>query len=194
MAETTTRERLLAGALAGLRATGYAGASVDDLARSAGLTKGALYSRFAGKRDLLLALIDLWAAASLERLRPAGRDPFAAVAAFVLEQGRGASWADIVPEFWRQAVDDEIVRAHLARAYDRLEADLAAVIRRWRYPQQAAALARTALHLHDGLVALQALADPRLEAVTRTAVAHYLADVDLRAVVPLVRRRRAATN
>jgi AcrR family transcriptional regulator len=37
---------------------GIRGASLDDIAGSAGLTKGAVYSNFTGKTDLLLALLD----------------------------------------------------------------------------------------------------------------------------------------
>ncbi|WP_084264900.1 TetR/AcrR family transcriptional regulator [Actinomadura macra] len=37
---------------------GIHGASLDDIAAAAGLTKGAVYSNFAGKTDLLLALMD----------------------------------------------------------------------------------------------------------------------------------------
>jgi AcrR family transcriptional regulator len=37
---------------------GIRGASLDDIAGTAGLTKGAVYSNFTGKTDLLLALLD----------------------------------------------------------------------------------------------------------------------------------------
>jgi AcrR family transcriptional regulator len=37
---------------------GIHGASLDDIAGTAGLTKGAVYSNFTGKTDLLLALLD----------------------------------------------------------------------------------------------------------------------------------------
>ncbi|MFI0357810.1 TetR/AcrR family transcriptional regulator [Actinomadura sp. 9N407] len=41
---------------------GIHGASLDDIAAAAGLTKGAVYSNFAGKTDLLLALLERWTA------------------------------------------------------------------------------------------------------------------------------------
>jgi AcrR family transcriptional regulator len=37
---------------------GYPGTSVDDIAARAGLSKGAIYWHFAGKRELFLALVD----------------------------------------------------------------------------------------------------------------------------------------
>ncbi len=39
---------------------GIHGASLDDIAAAAGLTKGAVYSNFSGKTDLLLALLERW--------------------------------------------------------------------------------------------------------------------------------------
>src|SRR5688572_11986017 len=39
-------------------ADGYAATSLDDVVRGAGVTKGALYHRFAGKRDLFLAVYE----------------------------------------------------------------------------------------------------------------------------------------
>ena len=47
---------------AGLRlfcARGYLNVSVDDIARAAGVTKGAIYHHFEGKEDLLAAAVDL---------------------------------------------------------------------------------------------------------------------------------------
>jgi TetR/AcrR family transcriptional repressor of nem operon len=47
---------------AGLRlfsARGYLNVSVDDIAREAGVTKGAVYHHFDGKEDLLVAAVDL---------------------------------------------------------------------------------------------------------------------------------------
>lgn len=46
---------------AGLRlfsARGYRNVSVDDIARAAGVTKGAVYHHFGGKEDLLVAAVD----------------------------------------------------------------------------------------------------------------------------------------
>jgi AcrR family transcriptional regulator len=40
------------------RMKGYAGTSIDDIAKGCGLTKGSLYHHFAGKEDLALAALD----------------------------------------------------------------------------------------------------------------------------------------
>ncbi|MFI0447625.1 TetR/AcrR family transcriptional regulator [Actinomadura sp. 6N118] len=53
-----TRTALLGAAERLWAERGIHGASLDDVASAAGLTKGAVYSNFAGKTDLLLALLE----------------------------------------------------------------------------------------------------------------------------------------
>jgi AcrR family transcriptional regulator len=52
-----TRQRLLQAAGEVFAQRGYDRASLDDIATAAGLTKGAVYSSFAGKDDLFYALM-----------------------------------------------------------------------------------------------------------------------------------------
>jgi TetR/AcrR family acrAB operon transcriptional repressor len=55
---------------AGLRlfcARGYVNVTVDDIAREAGVTKGAVYHHFDGKEDLLLAAVELHFRRAFER-------------------------------------------------------------------------------------------------------------------------------
>jgi len=53
-----TRAKLLDAAAVVFARKGFNGASLDDVAEEAGLTKGAVYSNFAGKSDLIQALIE----------------------------------------------------------------------------------------------------------------------------------------
>jgi AcrR family transcriptional regulator len=53
-----SRGEILDAALACFTARGYHATSVDDIAARAGLSKGAIYWHFAGKRELFLALVD----------------------------------------------------------------------------------------------------------------------------------------
>lgn len=52
------RERLLDAAAKVISKSGLVGASLQEIAAAAGLTKGAVYSQFDSKEDLLLALLD----------------------------------------------------------------------------------------------------------------------------------------
>ena len=51
------RRRLLDAALQVFAEQGFASASLDQVAEAAGLTKGAIYSNFAGKDDLFFAMM-----------------------------------------------------------------------------------------------------------------------------------------
>lgn len=53
-----TRERLFAAAAVVFVRSGIAGASVEDVCMEAGLTRGAMYSNFANKDELVMAMID----------------------------------------------------------------------------------------------------------------------------------------
>jgi AcrR family transcriptional regulator len=63
---TRTREALLESAARGLSRYGYGNLVLEQVARDAGLTRGALYHLFDGKDDLALASVD-WVAATWDR-------------------------------------------------------------------------------------------------------------------------------
>ncbi len=63
-----TRGRILDAARRVFAVRGYHGTLMDDVAREAGLSKGALYVHFSSKEDLFLALLDEAAATLVERL------------------------------------------------------------------------------------------------------------------------------
>jgi len=54
------RRKLLDAALHVIRAQGYAGATVDDVCRAAGVTKGSFFHHFKGKDDLAMAAVRHW--------------------------------------------------------------------------------------------------------------------------------------
>jgi len=55
-----SKRKLLDAALAVIRAQGYAGSSVDDICREAGVTKGSFFHHFKGKNDLAIAATEHW--------------------------------------------------------------------------------------------------------------------------------------
>jgi TetR/AcrR family acrAB operon transcriptional repressor len=63
-----SRGEILDAALACFAAHGYHETSVDDIAACAGLSKGAIYWHFVGKRELFLALIDRFSEPALAEL------------------------------------------------------------------------------------------------------------------------------
>ncbi len=127
-----TRRRLLDGAEAVFARSGYHGASVNEIAREAGATTGALYSNFAGKEDLFLALFD-------ERIATDVRDysQIAADGATAEEQARGTAdhWMEILRErpdyfplfieFWAYAIREPRLRDRLAGQFKALRSSSA---------------------------------------------------------------------
>jgi AcrR family transcriptional regulator len=124
-----TRRRLLDSAEAVFARAGFHGASVEEIAREAGATTGALYSNFAGKEDLFLALFE-------ERIATDVGDYSEIVAdgATVEEQARGAAdrWMAILRErpdyfpllieFWAYAIRKPQLRERLAARFAALHA------------------------------------------------------------------------
>jgi AcrR family transcriptional regulator len=145
-----TRRRLLDGAEAVFARSGFHGASVEEVAREAGATTGALYSNFASKEDLFLALFE-------ERIATDVGDYSSIVAAgaTIEEQARGAAdhWMAILRErpdyfpllieFWAYAIRKPELRERLAGRFAALRAACARIVlegaEQQGYPADAAA-------------------------------------------------------
>jgi AcrR family transcriptional regulator len=124
-AEQVERNRslLLAAARRVFLDRGYSGASLEAIAEAAGFSKGVVYSQFAGKADLFLALLDERIAQRAEQNRRAtdglaGPD---AVGALLRAAQRDAhtqpGWALLLVEFRAQAARDPDLNARYARAH-----------------------------------------------------------------------------
>lgn len=95
-----TRAKLVAAGRRAFAESGYAGASMDQLTSDAGLTRGALYHHFGGKRGLLEAVIEQIDAEAAERLAAAADrsgDPWQAL----LDEGVAYIRLALEPEFQR---------------------------------------------------------------------------------------------
>jgi AcrR family transcriptional regulator len=138
-AETKARTRalLLEAAAQVFARKGFAGASVDDIAETAGFSVGALYSNFSSKDELFIEL-----------LSTRNRDRFAESAAIVSDQGRSVADvrtgldalltevadkdADLAPleaEFWLYAIRRPEFREHLAKRFRGNRDSLSTVLR-----------------------------------------------------------------
>jgi AcrR family transcriptional regulator len=112
-----TRERLLDAAATVFDQLGYNGASLDAVAEAAGYTKGAVYSNFATKADLFLALIERYveqeAKAQAVQLESGTIEQFIDALDTTLEhQTRGnPEWVLLQIEFFLAAARDPAIRA-----------------------------------------------------------------------------------
>jgi len=168
---TETRARLLAGAREVIAEQGVHGASVEDICDRAGFTRGAFYSNFSDKDELVLALFADDRAALLERLRAVLADPPDDVVALMsavmdqIEVGDPRSWFLTRTEMTLHALRTPTVAASLVadRAAFRGAVVAAvddALVRTGRHLSlPVEVLVRAVEALHDGATA-QSLLEP----------------------------------
>ena len=163
------RTRVLEAAAAVVAERGLTGATLDQVAAAAGFTKGAVYSNFASKDELFLALLEQQVAARVEGVEQALRDATDLPTALAAV-GRDLARPDPVGqllfvEFWQRAVRDPEVRAPFVAFRRALRARIAAVVDEVLRTRAAApgwdadSLALVVMALANGL-ALEALPDP----------------------------------
>ena len=160
-AKARTREQLLDAATRVFARKGYAGASVEEIAESAGYSIGALYSNFASKEQLFL---ELMAARGERRVTAVAEvlgteDPVGALAG-LLERtaGRDPVLMALRAEFWLYAVRNPEAMGAL-RAQQRQQADalievISAAMERWNTPPGVppAEVAAVVLAMFQGLL------------------------------------------
>jgi len=167
-----TRQRLLQAAGEVFAERGYDRASLDDVATAAGLTKGAVYSSFASKADLLYALmrerIDERLALVTEAVerqatvREITRDAGSGLAQLMSSQ---RDWHLLFIEFWARAVRDPELHDELARERRSVRGLIAQFLEtraaeaEINLPAPAEQLAVAVLALSNG-IAIEHLADP----------------------------------
>jgi AcrR family transcriptional regulator len=171
--KAATRQRLLDAARNVFALRGFHGASVDEIAREAGATTGALYANFAGKEDLFLELFDHTMAQDVrgysDALHGAGVGD---------QQTRAPAdrWMEVLTErpeyfplfieFWAYAIREPRVRRRLAERLGAFRSATAMVVaagaraRGIELEEEHAELAGTLINALGNGLALEKLADP----------------------------------
>jgi AcrR family transcriptional regulator len=115
-----TRAALIAAALEVVAAKGFAAASLDEIAATAGMTKGAIYSNFSSKAELLLAAMGA-KGLTLSAPRPPAQtigEELSAMAVELAELVRRAKGEEtFLAEFNLYALSDPEIRQGLGAAY-----------------------------------------------------------------------------
>jgi AcrR family transcriptional regulator len=176
-ARARTRQQLLDSAARVFAQKGFAGASVEEIAESAGYSTGALYFNFDGKEQLFLELLSARRSRGIERRAAAageilggaaegagddgagGGDPFGALSGlFAKVAGRSGETVALQAEFWLYAVRNpeamDIVAAKTREQVEALEPLVATAMKRSGVASDvsARAVTRVALALFQGLV------------------------------------------
>ena len=131
--KSLTRGRILDAARRLFLRDGFHATSLEQISAEAGFTKGAVFSNFASKADLFLALLDLRIAERTEELDRALAAPEPtlesevrrAARAYMETAHRPADWSLLVTEFWAHASRDPGLRRELAIRHQRVLGALA---------------------------------------------------------------------
>lgn len=148
---------------------GYRSLSVDDVCNEAGLSKGAFYTYFDQKQDLLMALLDDDAARLSEFVSDAAEEPngveqIRRFVAAIVDRGSDAAAVQLRADLWAEIAADDALRDRFLAAMKQRRARLAALVTeaieaRELVDVPANALAAAFLALGDGLMLHRAL-DP----------------------------------
>jgi AcrR family transcriptional regulator len=128
--KSQTRERLIDAAAAVFAQRGFEVATLDEVAAAAGYTKGAVYSNFASKTDLLIALLERRISSQSAQYseRFAGMALADAARAIEAQPGPGmeleTKWIVLAVEFWLHAMRDEKTRLVVAEQYERARSEI----------------------------------------------------------------------
>jgi AcrR family transcriptional regulator len=127
------RKHLIDAARSCVARGGYRTLSVDDVCAEAGLSKGAFYTYFDQKQDLLLALLDDDTAGLSELVADAASQPsgIAQIRRFVagiVDRGSDGTVVQLRADLWAEISSDESLRAHFLEAMQWRRARLAGLI------------------------------------------------------------------
>ncbi len=130
-----TRSRILSSAQQAFARSGYDAASVNDICRSAGVSKGAFYHHFPAKQAVFLCLLENWLSDLEPRLAelstgaqdvPAALVQMSAVFEHIFASGSGR--LPMFLEFWVQSSRDPAVWEATIAPYHRFQALFAAIL------------------------------------------------------------------
>jgi AcrR family transcriptional regulator len=127
-----TRARLLQAAAQVYARRGFSGATLDEVAREAGFTKGAVYDHFGSKENLLLALVEEHLAGQMaeqiglfDRARTTWERPVVGSDHWMARLEEDPDPFRLFVELWIHAQRDERLRRRLAEGLDMLRATFA---------------------------------------------------------------------
>jgi AcrR family transcriptional regulator len=135
-AQAETRERILVAAAACFARKGFAGSSVDDITAEAGFSRGAFYSNFRSKDEVLILLFErdveediAYVEAGAPRLKDV-QDLWTLIGDRQRTQSANVDWCLLASEFQLYARRHPDRAAPIKRAYERHHAELARVLDR----------------------------------------------------------------
>ena len=133
-----TRKCLLEAATRVFSKKGLEGTSVDQVAQTAGYTKGAFYANFKSKEELFLVMLDEHFSRELERLESAltgtenALDEAMAAAADFISFAGDDDWPRLYFQFVAHAAQDDEFRQELATRTAAMRERMGQILQRWK--------------------------------------------------------------
>ena len=192
-----TRAKLIEAARQLFSTSGYEHATVDDISRAAGYSKGAYYFHFSTKDDILLELLRVWTEnrtaalveGEIDRMSP---DDLRETLAGFFSYADSPEWPGVMLEFWAHAVRNKEVGTRLSSAYavwrKRITTAFEAAARDGLRVQSAEDAASVVLAAHDGFAVQVAIGSPGAKAMTAAELADSIVAPLEQAVEPAERR------
>jgi AcrR family transcriptional regulator len=130
-----TRDDLIGAADRCFMEGGFHPTSLDQIAASAGYTKGAVYSNFVSKEDLFFAVYERRAAAADAKMADLlADDPAAGLERISADttgrRGRDDGWLAVFFEFWAHVIRHPELRGRFAEIHRRVQLPVAAALER----------------------------------------------------------------
>ena len=130
-----TRDDLIGAADGCFVEGGFHATSLDQIAASAGYTKGAVYSNFASKEDLFFAVYERRAAAAEAQMAELlADDPVAGLKRISADtsgrRGRDDRWLAVFFEFWAHVIRHPELRGRFAEIHRRVQLPVARALER----------------------------------------------------------------
>ena len=125
--QSDKKNNILMAAVKVLTKKGYYSSTMDDIVAESKMSKGAIYHYYSSKKDVYLAVIDMWEIQTQELLAPAADEKYSAKAIKELfnllakQLKIDGSFFNCLPTLWAIARHDDDFKKKMQKVYNRFQ-------------------------------------------------------------------------
>jgi len=125
--QSDKKNNILMAAVKVLTRKGYFSSTMDDIVAESKMSKGAIYHYYSSKKDVYLAVIDMWEIQTQELLAPAADEKYSAKAIKELfnllakQLKIDGSFFNCLPTLWAIARHDDDFKKKMQKVYNRFQ-------------------------------------------------------------------------
>ena len=134
--QSDKKNNILMAAVKVLTKKGYYSSTMDDIVAESKMSKGAIYHYYSSKKDVYLAVIDMWEIQTQELLAPAADEKYSAKAIKELfnllakQLKIDGSFFNCLPTLWAIARHDDDFKEKMQKVYNRFQRFIELIILR----------------------------------------------------------------